>query len=136
LIPRPPKRRATSCRRPERRLLAALRQLLEERQVYREERLTIGELARRLGTREHVLRRVINQGLGYRNFNEFLHAHRIREACERLRRAEDARLPILSIALGVGYSSIGPFNRAFKARIGMTPTRYRRSADRGSQSAA
>jgi AraC-like DNA-binding protein len=121
---------------PERCLLAALHKQLEERQVYREEGLTIGVLARRLGAREHVLRRVINQGLGYRNFNEFLHAHRIREACERLRRAEDARLPILSIALGVGYSSIGPFNRAFKARIGMTPTRYRRSAERGSHTAA
>ena len=86
--------------------------------------LTIAALAERLRTREHVLRRVINQGLGYRNFNDFLHAFRIREACERLRRVEDARLPVLSIALGVGYGSIGPFNRAFKARMGMTPTHF------------
>ena len=50
------------------------------------------------------------------------------EACERLRKAEEARLPVLSIALGVGYGSIGPFNRAFKARMGMTPTRFRQSA--------
>lgn len=112
----------------EQRILETLNELLERQHVYRQEGLSIGELARRLGTREQVLRRVINHGLGYRNFNDFLHAWRIREACERLRRPEDARLPVLSIALGVGYSSIGPFNRAFKARIGMTPTHFRQNA--------
>jgi AraC-like DNA-binding protein len=114
----------------ERRVLTSLREQLETHRIYREEGLTIGALAKRLGTREHVLRRVINQGLGYRNFNAFLHAHRIREACERLCRAEDARLPVLSIALSVGYSSIGPFNRAFRAHTGMTPTLYRRNGNR------
>lgn len=109
----------------ERRTLSALAEQLDRHRVYREEGLTIGKLASRLGTREHVLRRVINRGLGYRNFNDFLHAYRIREACERLRRTEDAHLPVLSIALGVGYSSIGPFNRAFKARTGVTPTLFR-----------
>lgn len=113
----------------EQQVLAALGQQLEKHHVYRAERLTIGKLAGRLGTREHILRRVINQGLGYRNFNEFLHAYRIQEACDRLRSAEDARLPVLSIALGVGYSSIGPFNRAFKARTGMTPTHFRRNGN-------
>jgi AraC-like DNA-binding protein len=111
----------------ERQVLRALQAQIEERHVYREEGLTIGALAARTRTREQVLRRVINRGLGYRNFNDFLHAYRIREACERLRRAEDARLPVLSIALEVGYGSIGPFNRAFKARTGMTPTRFRRA---------
>ena len=111
----------------ERQVLKSLQAEIAERHVYREEGLSIAGLAERLRTREHVLRRVINQGLGYRNFNDFLHAFRIREACARLRRPEDARLPVLSIALGVGYGSIGPFNRAFKARIGMTPTDFRRA---------
>ncbi len=119
----------------ERQLLKSLKSQIECQHVYREEGLTSGALAERLGTREQVLRRVINRGLGYRNFNDFLHACRIREACERLRRAEEARLPVLSIALGVGYGSIGPFNRAFKARMGMTPTRFRQSAN-GSQTPA
>ena len=34
-------------------------------------------------------------------------------------------LPILTIALECGYGSIGPFNRAFRQRFGMTPTEYR-----------
>ena len=109
-------------------ILKALKSQVEDQHAYREEGLTIATLAGRLGTREQVLRKVINRGLGFRNFNDFLHACRIREACERLRRAEEARLPVLSIALGVGYGSIGPFNRAFKARMGMTPTRFRQSS--------
>lgn len=113
----------------ERQVLRALQSQFDERRAYREEGLTITALAGRLRTREQVLRRVINQGLGYRNFKDFLHAYRIREACERLRRVEDSRLPVLSIALDVGYGSIGPFNRAFKARMGMTPTHFRQAGN-------
>ena len=113
-------------------VLARLERALESERVYLEEGLTIGALADRLGTGEHVLRRVINQGMGHRNFNDFLHAWRIREACEELARPEQARLPVLSIAMKVGYGSIGAFNRAFKARIGMTPTDFRRNSVNGS----
>lgn len=107
-------------------VLRNLEQALDLDRVHLEEGLTIGALAERLGTGEHVLRRVINRGMGYRNFNDFLHTWRIREACEELARPEQARLPVLSIAMKVGYGSIGAFNRAFKARIGMTPTDFRR----------
>jgi len=113
--------------RVESAVMARLERMLETDRVFLEEGLTIGALAERLSTGEHVVRRVINGGMGYRNFNDFLHAWRIREACEELSRPEQARLPVLSIAMKVGYGSIGAFNRAFKARIGMTPTAYRRS---------
>jgi len=32
---------------------------------------------------------------------------------------------VLTIALDLGYGSLGPFNRAFKEMTGMTPTAYR-----------
>ena len=116
-------------------VLANLERALDVDRVHLQEGLTIGALADRLGTGEHVLRRVINCGMGYRNFNDFLHALRIREACEELARPEQARLPVLSIAMKVGYGSIGAFNRAFKARIGMTPTAYRRNTVNGASHA-
>ena len=37
-----------------------------------------------------------------------------------------AEVPILTIALDAGFQSIGPFNRAFKAETGMTPSEFRR----------
>ncbi|MEO0996307.1 MAG: AraC family transcriptional regulator [Pseudomonadota bacterium] len=109
-------------------VLARLEHALLAERVYLQEGLTIGALARQLGTGEHVLRRVINGGMGHRNFNDFLHAWRIREACEELARPELAAVPVMSVAMKVGYGSIGAFNRAFKARIGMTPTDYRRGS--------
>ena len=105
-----------------------LENAIERERVFVQEGLTIGALAAHLSVAEPVLRRVINQGLGYRNFNDFLHAVRIREACAQLTRPELARQPVLSIAMNVGYGSIGAFNRAFKSRVGVTPTDYRRSA--------
>jgi len=117
--------------RTETAVLAQLQRAIERELGYLEEGRTIGSLAGRLGTGEHVLRRVINTGMGHRNFNDFLHAFRIREACEELARPERARVPVLSIAMQVGYGSVGAFNRAFKARIGMTPTDYRRSSQDG-----
>jgi AraC-like DNA-binding protein len=116
-------------------MLEKLERALEHERVYLEEGLTIGSLAERLGTTEHVLRNVINRGMGHRNFNDFLHTWRIREACEELARPEQARLPVLSIAMKVGYGSIGAFNRAFKDRIGMTPTAFRRNTVNGASHA-
>src|SRR5204863_6104559 len=83
------------------------------------------QLAAELRTQEYLLRRAINKHLGYRNFNDFLHDYRLQEAARRLESASDRALPVLTIALDCGYGSIGPFNRAFKARFGVTPTQYR-----------
>lgn len=102
--------------------LKRLRQAMAEQRAYRREGLTVASLATDLGMGEAALRALINQQLGYRNFNDFLHHHRLQEAAARLA-SED--LPILSIALECGYGSIGPFNRAFRLRFGMTPTEYR-----------
>jgi len=104
-------------------LVDRIRTAMESERLYRREALTIAALAEALGSQEYRVRRAINQGLGYRNFNEFLHRYRLDEASVRLR--TQRHLPILTIALDVGFGSIGPFNRAFRARFGCTPTAYR-----------
>ena len=93
---------------------------------YRHTGLTIRELAEQLDAREHVLRALINRYLGYRNFNEYLNQFRIDEASARLADPEQAHLPVLTIALDIGYRSLSPFNAAFKRRHNQTPTEYRR----------
>jgi AraC-like DNA-binding protein len=35
---------------------------------------------------------------------------------------------VLTIAMDAGFQSIGPFNRAFKAETGLTPTEFRPNA--------
>ncbi|RJF87843.1 AraC family transcriptional regulator [Oleomonas cavernae] len=114
------------------RLIVALERAMAVDRIYRQEALTIGDLAERLGIPEYRLRRLINQGLGHRNFNSFLNGHRIAEAKAALADPAQAAVPILTIALDAGFGSLGPFNRAFKAETGVTPTEYRRApADSG-----
>ena len=106
--------------------LAALRRLMEHDRVYREEGLSIGSLAERLGIAEHALRRLINQRLGHRNFNAFLNGYRLDEVIAALGDPAQEAVPILTIALDAGFQSIGPFNRAFKSKTGVTPSEFRR----------
>lgn len=108
--------------------LQALRDHMEAECGYRDCELTIGSLGEQLSIPEHQLRRLINKHLGYRNFNDFLNRYRIGEAAKRLAEPEQERLPILTIALEVGYGSLTPFNRAFKGQYQQTPSEYRRQA--------
>ena len=96
--------------------------------LYRQTGLTISALAAELGYPEHQLRRLINQHLGFRNFSFFLNSFRVEEATEHLKDPEYARTPVLTIALDLGYASLGPFNRAFKEMTGVTPTEFREQA--------
>jgi AraC-like DNA-binding protein len=109
-------------------LLRRLDRLMSVERVYRQERLTIAALAAKLEVPEHRLRQAINEGLGYRNFNAFLNHSRIDEAKASLSDPSQRDVPVLTIALDAGFQSIGPFNRAFKADTGLTPTEFRREA--------
>ena len=118
--PAPPDERETA-------LLQALRQLMEEERAYREEALSIAALAAKLEVPEYRLRRLINQRLGHRNFSAFLNGYRLAEVMTALADPTQAEVPILTIALDAGFQTVGPFNRAFKAETGMTPSEYRRT---------
>jgi len=96
--------------------------------AWRRESLTIGELAADVAVPEHRLRRLINSRLGYRNFADFLNARRIAAAKQRLGDPHEARTTVAAIAFDLGYGSLGPFNRAFRAATGASPTEWRRQA--------
>jgi AraC-like DNA-binding protein len=112
---------------PEAAQLTALRQLLEHDKVFREPDLSIASLSQKLDIPEYRLRHLINRQLGHRNFNAFVNAYRLAEAEAALGDPAQAGVPILTIALDAGFGSIGPFNRAFKAQTGLTPSEYRRA---------
>jgi AraC-like DNA-binding protein len=101
--------------------------------IHRQEGLTIAMLAAKIDLPEYRLRQVINEGLGYRNFNAFLNRYRLDEAKAALADPSQRDVPVLTIAIDAGFQSIGPFNRAFKAETGRTPTEFRRDALTGSQ---
>ncbi|MGH8236696.1 MAG: helix-turn-helix domain-containing protein [Steroidobacteraceae bacterium] len=106
----------------------ALRRMLEVERIYHDSELTVAALATRVAIPEYRLRRVIHERLQYRNFNALLHRYRIEEACALLAEPARRHVPILTIALTVGYNSINPFNRAFREIKGMTPSEFRARA--------
>jgi AraC-like DNA-binding protein len=108
------------------KLVDALMRLMADERIYRHENISIGTLATKLKIPEYRLRRLINQRLGYRNFNVFLNAHRIAEAQAALADPSQAEVPVITIAMDAGFQSLGPFNRAFKATTGVTPSEYRK----------
>jgi AraC-like DNA-binding protein len=107
-------------------LLASLDRLMTVERAYRQDGLTIGILAQKLDLPEYRLRRLINQALGHRNFNSFVNDYRIEDAKLALADPGQTAVPILTIAMDAGFSSLGPFNRAFKAKTGRTPSEHRR----------
>ena len=97
------------------------------KQVYRNENVNLASLAAQLNTPEYKLRRLINQRMGYRNFNAFVNGYRLDAVRAALLDPTQSHLPVLTLALEAGFQSIGPFNRAFKAATGQTPTQFRQN---------
>ena len=120
----------------EERLAQALHQLMTRERAYRSEDLTVASLAARLSVPEYRLRRLINGRLGHRNFNAYVNSFRLADARDALADPQRQALPVLTIALEAGFQSIGPFNRAFRERFGMTPTEYRRASADDAERAA
>jgi AraC-like DNA-binding protein len=90
---------------------------------YRTEKLTLKKLSEATEIPEYRLRKVINQALGYRNFNDYINQLRVADAAERLRNEPDT--PVLNISLDVGYRTLSSFNRAFRDIQNATPTEFR-----------
>lgn len=89
---------------------------------WREPALTLPLLARYLGTNSGRLSRAINLGLGV-NFSIFVNGLRAEGVAEALATRTDADL--LDLAFEMGFASKASFNRAFQARYGLPPSRYR-----------
>jgi AraC-like DNA-binding protein len=106
--------------------LEKLSQVMDKGAAWRDESLTIGTLAEKVGVPEHRLRRLINDNLGQRNFAAFVNTRRIEAAQQMLADPAQSRTTVAAIAFDLGFGSLGPFNRAFKEATGKTPTQWRR----------
>ena len=106
------------------------RDVFEKGRIYREAGLTISTLARTLNLPEYRLRAFIHKKLGFRNFNAMLHQYRVEDASNLLSDSKSSNVPVLTIALSVGYQSITPFNNAFRKIKGVTPSEYRKQRRR------
>jgi AraC-like DNA-binding protein len=83
----------------------------------------LATLSARLGANTGYLSKALNDGLGM-NFSTFVNGLRAEHVAERLK-ARDHR-DLLEIAFEAGFASKASFNRAFKARLGLSPSAFRR----------
>ncbi len=107
-------------------LIEKLELLMTEQKVFKDPELTIVSLASDLAVTQHRLRTVINQTLGYPNFNEYLNNYRIIEVKRVFADPKYHHVPILTIAMDSGFKSLSPFNKAFRGTVEMTPSEYRK----------
>ena len=98
---------------------------LGQDKVYRQNGLSVHDLAKHLNLPEYRLRKLIHDHLGFRNFNTLLHRYRVDEVAQALADPNQNGTPVLTLALSAGYQSITPFNRAFRELKDMTPTQFR-----------
>ncbi|MEM8492431.1 MAG: helix-turn-helix transcriptional regulator [Pseudomonadota bacterium] len=111
----------------DRELAHKLLTALGESHGFRNPELKVEHLARQLNEKSYRITQAISSATEYRNFNQMVNSYRLNEAACALRSPQHANDSILSIALASGFNSIGPFNRAFKQRFGLTPSQYRLS---------
>lgn len=113
---------------PDDELRRRLDNLMEVDEIWRREGLTVAAMAAAAGVPEYRLRTFINDGLGHRNFSAFVNQRRIEAAREALSDPARSRQTVAAIAFDLGFGSLGPFNRAFREAVGMTPTKFRARA--------
>ena len=101
----------------------SLERLFSEQKIWLNPRLTIGEVAQRLGSNRTYLSDYLNHTLGT-TFYEYVNEYRIRAVAERLA-APECSMTIEALAESCGFNSVSTFRRVFTRRYGCTPTRYR-----------
>lgn len=104
--------------------LQKLLQVMESHKLYKDGDIRLNDLAERLDIASHHLSQVINDKLG-QNFFEFINSYRVREARDLLKDPGNRNLTILHVAFESGFNNKTSFNRAFKEKIGTTPSKFR-----------
>lgn len=90
---------------------------------YLEPRLSIRDVANRMGTNESYVSRALNRQTE-QSFNRIVNGLRVDQAKTQLKETRDS---VLSVAMDSGFNSKATFNRVFREYVSQTPTQFRTS---------
>ena len=107
----------------EKPLITNIKRFLEETPAFS---VTIKELASTFHYNPRYLGRLFKQEAGV-SLNEYILARRLKRAMHLLQSTDRG---VLDIATEIGFNNVTYFNRQFKAAFGLTPTAYRREAQK------
>ncbi len=105
--------------------IQSLNRLMMEQQLFKNQKLQVGEVATQLGISRQQLSEILNVHMGIR-FQDFLNQHRVEAFIECLQQERYQNYTLLGIATEVGFSSKSSFNSTFKKLKGVTPSQYRK----------
>lgn len=102
-----------------------IKYLMEEKKVYRDGKITLPKLAKKLSIRHDQLSRILNEHLNS-NFPEYINHFRIEDAKNILSSPKGTQKKIDMLAFEVGFNAATTFNKVFKKYTGKSPGQYRR----------
>ncbi|WP_323758495.1 helix-turn-helix domain-containing protein [Roseivirga sp.] len=94
-------------------------------QPHRDPDLNIQKLAESMNLSSRTISEVINRYYK-QNFSDFVNSFRIQEAISLLKNSND-KTTVLEILYAVGFNSKSSFYTAFKIKMGMTPSEFKKS---------
>ena len=106
------------------KLSERLNEYMKNEKPYLNPSLSLKDFAKAMNTYPHYITQVLNTVLN-QNFYDFVNEYRIEEAERQLTAPSKSKFTILSIAFDCGFNSKATFNRVFKEKKGVTPTKYK-----------
>ena len=97
--------------------------LVQTGAIYKNENLTLSELARLLKVHPNHLSQVINEREGT-NFYNFINSLRIKEFIQLVSNPDNNKYTLISLAYDCGFGTKSTFNKHFKSYTGKTPSDY------------
>jgi AraC-like DNA-binding protein len=105
-------------------ILAKLDQEMETNHLYRNENLSLNEIARKIRVPARQVSSAVNT-LRAMNVPKYVNTFRIRDACRIL---EETDMPVTEVIFAVGFTTKSNFNREFQRVTGLNPSAWRSRA--------
>lgn len=98
--------------------------LMEQEKLFLMSKLTIMDLATKIGTNKTYLSEYLNSNLNM-SFHDFVNKYRVEEACRIIDALpQDSKRTIIDISIKSGFNSISSFYRQFTKFKGISPRKY------------
>ena len=106
-------------------LVAALKKLMEEEQLYLKPKLSLNQIAEQLDENPANISKALGQGL-QTNFYDFINQYRVAHVKQLLLNPDYSHFTILGIAYESGFHAKSTFNLVFKKITGLSPSEYKK----------
>src|SRR5690606_22720112 len=100
---------------------------MEKDKYYKEEGLSVKEVADKIDEKPYLVSQAINECIG-KNFFELVNGYRVEESKNLMLDESLNHLSLIGIAYESGFNSKTAFNTAFKRHTGMTPSQFKKEA--------